>query len=356
MQLESHNLRGDLQAAAQAGIVTPAQADRLWSFLRERSLNQLADQPGFNATNILYYLGGLIAIGAMTLFMNLGWERYGGWGLFGISIAYALLGLGLTEMLLKKNLRIPAGILAAFTIALTPLAVYAVQIALGVWPDATPYRDYHVYVKWHWIIMELATLATGAILFHRYRIPFLLMPVAVTLWYMSMDLAPFLFDSLDWVLYWEVRKWVSLWFGLIITLIAFWVDLRSRHSRDDFAFWLYLFGVLAFWGGLSMMRSDSELNKFIYLCINLGMIGIGATLSRRIFAICGGIGVALYLGHLAYDLFKDSLLFPFVLTFIGLAVIGLGIKWQKYETRIQQRLLRLMPGALGELLVRRQGV
>src|SRR5690606_7462953 len=113
------------------------------------------------------------------------WERYGGWGLLAISIAYGLLGIGLTEYLLKRRLRIPAGILAAFTVALTPLAVYALQVALGVWPDATPYRDYHAYVKWHWILMEFATLAVGAILFYRYRLPFLLMPVAVTLWYMS---------------------------------------------------------------------------------------------------------------------------------------------------------------------------
>jgi putative effector of murein hydrolase len=345
----------DLQAAAAAGIVTPEQGERLWAFLRERTHDRLGDQPGFHATHILYYLGGLIAIGAMSLFMTLGWQRYGGWGLFGISIAYALLGLGLTEYLLKRALRIPAGIMAAFTIALTPLAVYALQIALGVWPDATPYRDYHVYVKWHWIIMELATLAVGAILFQRYRIPFLLMPVAVTLWYLSMDLAPFLFPDLDWMAYWDVRKWVSLWFGLAVVLLAFWVDLRSRHSRDDYAFWLYLFGVLAFWGGLSLMRSDSELNKFLYFCINLGLIAIGATLSRRIFAICGGLGVAGYLGYLAHDLFKDSLLFPFVLTFIGLAVIGLGIKWQKYEGRIQQRMLEWLPREVGELVVRRQG-
>ena len=346
----------DLRAAAAAGILTAEQGERLWTFLRDRTLDGSRDQPGFHATHILYYLGGLIAIGAMSLFMTLGWQRYGGWGLFAISVAYGLLGIGLTEYLLKRRLRIPAGILAAFTVALTPLAVYALQVALGVWPDATPYRDYHVYVKWHWILMELATLAVGAILFYRYRLPFLLMPVAVTLWYISMDLAPFLFDGLDAMLYWEVRKWVSLWFGLIIVLIAFWVDLRSRHARDDYAFWLYLFGVLAFWGGLSMLKSDSELNKFIYLCINLGLIAVGAALSRRIFAICGGLGVAGYLGHLSYNLFKDSLLFPFVLTFIGLAVIALGIKWQKYEGRIQRRVLGWLPREVGELLERRQGV
>ena len=89
------------------------------------------------------------------------------------------------------------------------------------------------------------TLAAGAVLLWRYRFPFMLMPIAVTLWYMSMDLVPFLFgDGRDW----EIRKFISLWFGLAMVLLAFWVDVRSRHSKD-YAFWLYLFGVLTFWGG-----------------------------------------------------------------------------------------------------------
>jgi hypothetical protein len=40
-------------------------------------------------------MGGLIAIGAMTLFMNLGWESFGGWGIFFISLAYAGIGFKL---------------------------------------------------------------------------------------------------------------------------------------------------------------------------------------------------------------------------------------------------------------------
>ena len=79
----------------------------------------------------------------------------------------------------------------------------------------------------------------------RYRLPFLVMPIAVTLWYMSMDLTPYLFGEADAT--WELRKRVSLWFGLLIVLLAFWVDIRTRHDKD-YAFWLYLFGVVAFWG------------------------------------------------------------------------------------------------------------
>ena len=102
-----------------------------------------------------------------------------------------------------------------------------------------------------------------------------------------------------------------------------------------------------------MMHSDSELNKFIYLCINLMMIVVGAMLSRRVFAVFGGIGAAGYLGHLAYDVFKDSMMFPFVLTIMGLVVICLGIVWQRHEEAISNRLRALLPLPLRELIERR---
>lgn len=199
--------------------------------------------------------------------------------------------------------------------------------------------------------MELGTLAAGAVMLRRYRLPFLVMPVAVTLWYMSMDLTPFLFGEAD--AKWELREFVSLWFGLLMVLLAFWVDVRTRHAKD-YPFWLYLFGVLAFWCGLSLMQSDSELNKFIYLCVNLLMVVVGSILSRRVFAVFGGLGSAGYVGHLAYEVFKDSMVFPFVLTAIGLCVIYLGILWQRHEESISSHLRASLPAPLQELVARRQ--
>ena len=336
-----------LKEAAGHGLISEQQAEQLWSFLGERG----KDTPSFRFTHILYYLGGLIAIGAMSLFMTLGWERFGGWGLFLIALVYAGVGIWLTEFFLNRShLPIPAGITAAFVVVLTPLAVYGLQAALGWWAEGKVFRQYHTHIDWRWLFMELATLASGTVMLRRYRLPFLVMPIAVTLWYMSMDLAPFLFGEADAA--WELRKRVSLWVGLFIALLGFWVDIRTRHDKD-YAFWLYLFGVVAFWGGLSMLHSDSELNKFIYLFINLMMIVVGAMLSRRVFAVFGGIGAAGYLGHLAYDVFKDSMMFPFVLTIIGLVVICLGIVWQRHEESICNRLRRLLPLPIRELIERR---
>jgi len=337
----------DLRAAAQAGIVTPAEAERLWSFLAERTKHT----PRFSFTHVLYYLGGLIAIGAMTLFMTLGWERFGGWGLTAIAIGYGAIALRLTHGFLARDLRIPAGIMAALAVALVPLAIYGVQAALGYWPQGITYRSYHVLIDWRWLLMELGTLAAGVILLWRYRLPFMVMPVAVTLWYMSMDLVPFLFGP--GVRDREYREFVSLWFGLATTLVAFWVDIRSRKS-NDFAFWLYLVGVLTFWGGLSLMRSDSELGKFLYCLINLAMIVIGAVLSRRVFAVFGGLGIAGYLGHLSYRVFRDSMIFPVALTAVGLGVVWLGVLWQRNEGAISARLRGFLPAPVRELVEARQ--
>ena len=145
---------------------------------------------------------------------------------------------------------------------------------------------------------------------------------------------------------------VSVFVGLLITLLAFWVDVRTKDAKD-YAFWFYLFGVITFWGGLSTMNSDSELNKFIYACINLALVMIGAILSRKVFAVVGGLGIVGYLGHLSYEIFEDSMLFPFVLTLFGFAVIYLGILWQKNEAKITAKLRVFLPETLREMIEKR---
>lgn len=334
--------RKHLDEAVEERIISAEQADKLVLFLSQK----IDNTPRFDFTHVLYYLGGCIAIGAMTLFMTLGWESFGGTGIVLISLAYAVMGLKLAHIFDHKGHLIPAGICATFAVALTPLAIYGLQEMLGIWPDDTTYRDYHRYIQWHWLYMELGTLAVGAVVVWRYKYPFLVMPIAVTLWYLTMDLSAMLSGG-DYS--WELRKLVSMYTGLLMIGLAFWVDIRSRKTAD-YAFWIYLFGVMAFWGGLSSMNSDSELSKFFYFCINLVMIGTGVLLTRRVFVIFGALGCCGYLGHLASDLFRDSWLFPIALTAIGLLIIYLGVLWQKHERHVTERARCFLPTPLRELL------
>lgn len=350
----------ELQAAAQAGEISPAQAERLWQrwsttgTVPAAAAAQTVAPVRFNFVHVLYYFGGLLAIGAMTLFMTLGWELFGGAGVLLLSLGYGVGAIAVARHLLRRGLRVPAGILATLAVCLVPLATWALQTVLGLWPEggAEHIRDLHRTIDWRWLTIELATLAAAVVLLWWLRLPFMVMPVAVTLWYLSMDVAHMLMqkDGFDW----EFTRDVSLVFGLATCAIAVWVDLRCRLASDpmdrqDFAFWLYLFGALMFWCGLSLRESDSELAKFGYALINVGLVFLGAAIGRRIFTVLGAIGVAGYLGYLSYQVFADSLLFPFVLTLLGLGIVGLGIWWQRHEARLHARLSGWLPAALRPL-------
>jgi len=146
---------------------------------------------------------------------------------------------------------------------------------------------------------------------------------------------------------------VSLWFGVAHIVLAFRVDIRSRNS-DDYAFWLYIFGVMTFWGGLTSMDSSGEWSRFCYMLVNLGLIGMGVLLVRRVFVVFGALGVTFYLGHLAATIFKNSWFFPISLTFIGLGIVLLGVWWQRHEQELTTFFQGILPAPLRELLENRK--
>jgi hypothetical protein len=202
-------------------------------------------------------------------------------------------------------------------------------------------------VKGSWLLMEVATIAAGAVALRLRRFPFLTAPIAFSLWYMSMDLTPILFGKTDFA--WEDRQWVSVWFGLAMLLAAYLVDLRNR-AQADFAFWGYLFGLLAFWGGLSSMEGGSEWSKLMYGLINVGLIVLSVILRQRVFAVFGALGVLGYLGYLSYRVFQDSIAFPFMLTALGIFVIYIGVIYQRNGRAIEAFAQAHLPEALRNLV------
>jgi hypothetical protein len=344
----------ELHAAAADGLITSTQADVLWQRWsapdgqHKAVAPASAAGPGFGFTNVLYYFGGMVAIGAMSLFMTLGFERMGAVGLLAIGLAYLVACLKVADHFQARKLHVPAGILATLAVVLVPLVVWCVQSLLGWWPPggAQSFSAYHTQINWRWLTLEFATLAAGAVMLWRYKLPFMVMPLAVTVWYMGMDAANALMqkDSFDW----EFMRDVSLVFGMATCALAMWVDVRSRRSTDsdarqDFAFWLYLFGAIMFWGGLSLRDSNNEWGKFAYCLINGALIFGGAVIGRRVFTVLGALGVAGYLGYLAHRVFQDSLLFPFALTLLGLGFVWMGVQWQRHEPAIHARLGRFAP-------------
>jgi hypothetical protein len=343
----------DLRAASAAGILEPPQLARLLEFLKSRAalVPAAANTPGprFDVAHLLWYAGALIVIGAMGLFSTLAFSQMGGNALAITACVYAgVFWAGGHYLWTNKNLRTPGGLLIAIAVSMAPLAVFGVQEALGWWgkfgnPGA--YQGFYVWIKGSWLFMEIAAILTATLALRVYRFPFIVSIMAVALWFMSMDLAPWIagMDHADY----ETRRQLSIAFGAAVLVVAYIVDRSQRTG--DFAFWLYLFGMLAFWGGISMTSGGTVLQKAIYCAMNVGLLFVGVFLARRVFAVFGVIGITMYLGDLANHMFKDSLMFPFALSLIGVAVIALGLLYYRNQDRIAGWIDTNLPDGLKRL-------
>jgi hypothetical protein len=336
--------RTDFEWAVSRGLLSAEQADTLWTALERRRPRARA----FDLAHLAYYFGALVVIGAMGVFMTLGWERFGGGGIFLISAVYALCFIVAGRTLWShEGLKVPGGLLFTIAVCMTPLGIYGLERLTGLWPHGEPgaYREYYHWVKGSWFLMEVGTIAAGLVALRFVKFPFLTAPIAFSLWYMSMDLTPLLFGKPEFS--WRERLWVSLWFGLAVLVVSYLVD---RRTREDYAFWGYLFGMLAFSSGLSLMATDGEVSRFLYCLSNVGLMLLAILLQRQVFMVFGALGVGGYLGYLAYSVFKDSLVFPFALTLVGIAIISLGVTYQRNRDAIQRAVLAALPAGVARAL------
>lgn len=336
--------REDVLRAVTEGVISEGQAEDLWRVLERRE----ADRPRFDLPHVAYYLGALVVISAMTWFMTLGWEEFGGGGILAISLSYALVFVVAGGLMWRAGgLKVPGGLLITAAVCMTPLAVYGFETMTGLWLQEIPgeYGDFYDYIKAGWFPMEVATVGAGLVALRFFRFPFLTAPVAFALWFMSMDLTPLIYGSS----YYQAQGYqvVSLVFGLVVLAGSYLVD---RRTEEDYAFWGYLFGMFAFWGGLTLFEGGSELDWLLYGLINAGLIVLSVLLQRRVFVVFGAAGVFAYVGHLAWEIFEDSLLFPFVLSAAGLGIIALGILYAKNRDRIEVAVVRAVPTGIRRLL------
>ena len=341
----------DLRAAADAGIIAQRDLDQLFGFLGtlQRDTTSASARPGFDAAHLLWYAGALIVIGAMGLFSTLAFSQMGGAALTTTALVYAAMFTAAGHYLWTvKHLRTPGGLLIAIAVSMTPLAIYGIQDEFGAWGkfgNPNKVADFYIWIKGSFVFMELATIATAALALRFYRFPFIVVIAAVALWFLSMDVVPWITGSLSSTF--ETSRRVSIGFGLAIIAAA--VLVNSRQRTGDFAFWLYLFGVMTFWGGITATSGGTNLAKAMYCALNVGFLFIAVFLGRRVFALFGTIGITIYLGDLAGKVFKDSLMFPFALSLIGVGIIALGLYYYRHQSAVQQWVDDQLPESLKRL-------
>ena len=329
------------KAASKLGL---SEQDKkvLWEALESERPNDAS------LSKLLYYFGAMIVISAMTWFMSLGWMIFGGGGIFLISVLYAIMFvLAGSKLWKKEGFQIPAGLLITMAVCVTPLAIYGLETLFDIFPEESPgsYTSFYSVVKGSWIWMEIGTIVAGLAALRFYPFPFLTAPIFFAAWFLSMDMIPLLIGREG---SFEQRTWISLAFGVLFLFIAYVIDLMKM---PQYGFWGYLFGTITFWVSLTALCFDKgEIVLFLYLLINISMMIKSILLKRKVLMVFGAIGAFSYFSHLAYDLFENSILFPFILTFLGLVVIYLGVLYQKNSEWIEKKIHDLVPKGLRRLL------
>lgn len=345
----------DLDAAEAAGVLDADAANRLKGFLAARTsmipaasepVAPSSSKPKFDLTHVLWYAGALIIMSAMGLFSTLAFSAMGGSGLVTTGLIYGLaLWWGGHRLWQDEETRTPGGLLIAAAVGMVPLIVFGFQEATGNWAGLESpgrYQSFYTYIKAGWLPMEMATVIASIVAARRYPFTFIAFPAAFCLWFMSMDIAAYIAGDRNFD--YNLRRQVSLWFGIVLFLLVWIYELRPRKA--DFAFWLHLVAAVTFWGGLTFQSSSSEFGKFAYCLINIGLVVLAIYLGRRVYAVFGVIGIMTYLGHLAYEVFKDSLLFPFALSAFGLAMVAAGIWLARRRNRIASWMEAHIPAEL----------
>lgn len=331
--------RTHFDRAVECTGLTAEQGAELWSRMEESRTGV-----AFTGVNVLFYAGALIVMSAMTLYVGQHWDDLSGSGFAVVGGLYGTVFLIAGSLLSRRPaMTVPAGLCVTVALAMVPMIVYGIQVEAGLWPGTDPgdYGDFTRYIRGGWFAMEVVTLLVGGVLLLLYRFPFLVFVIGVILWFMSMDLAPLLVgDGGD---AFEIRRTVSMVFGIPVLIVAYAADL---FFRKDHAFWLYLFGLLMFWGGLSLSETETEIARFLYCLLNVALIAVSVFLRRRVFLVFGVSGVMGYLGYLAFRLFEESPWFPFALSALGILVLLIGYGVLKNRDRLAGWAERAVPSGL----------
>lgn len=337
----------DILRAADEGVLPRSEAERLVEWGRARRIGatprvEAETQKGLNAVTVAYYFGAMLMISACAWFLGDKWDALGSPGVFVTVLVYMGVALGVGLWLRTRGYLVGGGLLVTVAVCLVPLLTYSIEEMLGFSPAARPGGQYsELYPRIHssWVLIELATVCAAALALRFVPFGFLTAPMVWSFWFFSMDAA-------EWALGSDLtrgqRCWISVAVGLLTMLVGYGLELTLGSDEgvpysEDFAFWCYLFGLLAFWGGFTAMDSGSEVGRIIYCLLNVVLVLVGVWLRRATFIVFGVLGVHIYLGHLAYEVFKDSVLFPFALAVLGLSVILVTVFAQRY---VRARMLR----------------
>ena len=288
----------------------------------------------------LYYIGALLIISAMTWLLSNSWDSFGAIGVSLVSALYFVVFLIAGYFVFfKKKMEIAGGLLFSIPIAVTPLLVFSVLDAIGVWHQGDHFNVFFIWIRVRGIILDISMILVALPILIKTKFPFHVFLISIALWSFSMNIAAFI--SQVHFLSWTDRANITKVFGFCMIALGYYADLKFKR---DYSFWLYLFGSLTFLSGLSVFNHSDGFGFVLLGFASALMILFSLFINRNVMLVFGSIGLIQLLSRLSWEFFRDSVFFPFALTAIGVLLILAGIFLQKNRKHIEESIIKELPG------------
>jgi hypothetical protein len=354
----------DLEAAVAQGIVTDAQAAALRDLAqrraRERAIalgheERFRFLRGFN--DVFFAIGVVLFVIGVAYFMPGGATGY---------LLTAAVVWGLAEVLVKRRRLVLPGILLA-------VAFVALMVAASVGLPAEGWLG--AGIDWHvptalsilqglqyypggpllFAARALVPAAAAAAFYWRFRLPFALLPLAVSLMIAALGVASFLVPQATAV----SDMVVFLLCGLAVFAAAMGFDLSDRERltrRADCAFWLHLLAAPLIVRSVMSLAAQPrpfartmspELAVAVVVIVALLTV-VAVAIDRRALLVAGlaYLGWAVGFALTAVGRGNGAFVLAATLVILGALVLTLGAGW----VPLRRRLLALLSPAISNRL------
>ncbi|HET9554848.1 MAG TPA: hypothetical protein VFP50_17925 [Anaeromyxobacteraceae bacterium] len=316
--------RKALQDAASRGIITPAQAEHLWTDLSgtRRTPSWPAGAVDASlwrpvAAAMALALGAAVALDVA--FAELG---FGGLATAATALAFALYAVGRQRWVRTRGAR--GQVLLTAAVLLAPLAAHGAARLVGWGRPPDPPYDLVDWLAGPWFPVQAAAALAAALVVRTFDVPAMSGVLGAAAWFAAQDAAVVVFGPSPG---WAQRALLSALTGVVLVGAGMAVD---RRTRADHAFWLYLTGLLAFTGGLVTWQAGSDVSAALVGGLHLWLVALAVILGRHAFAVAGAIGVAASAGRLAEDLL-DGRVVAFVVAAVVLLIVWAGIAYARHR-------------------------
>ncbi|HEY0010880.1 MAG TPA: hypothetical protein VGB97_03145 [Candidatus Paceibacterota bacterium] len=260
------------------------------------------------ASKIFFYLGGLIILIGITVFVSQFWADLGPAGRIAVSLGSAVVAFALGVFF--SRMREPSELAAPFHLiggVLFPFGAQVLLVELGV-----------SVTLGTWVLLFLAlTLlyAAAAFAVEYVLVTFFLVAYATV----------FLFTLAEHVLQDAlIPNWHS-YFGMLIGVSYLYLGKQFQATRNaPISRFLLLVGSVWFLGASFWLYSSLPLWPLIYPVLVAGMIAFSLSVKSMSVLVISALSIMSYVAYITGKYFADSLGWPLALVLIGFAFIGIG--------------------------------